>query len=380
MNWNALTPCVSDGWNSIMTTYFLKVVGKRLEGSEADSLWLEVPQDLKGAFGYRPGQFLTVERQRPDGKVIRQYSLSSTPDIDNDLRITVKKIEGGAVSPWLVEEVEKGSALEVQIPRGLFFRGFNEPRHVVMLACGSGIAPIYSIARHLLSRNEGHRVTIVFGNRSPDTVILSGEVEALCATFPEHCRLEHVMSRAGDDWNGRRGRIDDAFIRSRFNDWQQASDRPISVFLCGPQSFMGVAEATMAELGIPLSEIHRESFDLVLNDDQEELGIPLAGVEEKDENGICEEIVAVVGGEEYRAVPEADESLLAALIRSGAEVPYSCQEGTCASCISKLTRGAAVVRPSVLQTLRQDDLDDGLTLACLSFPTTKRVRIDFDEL
>ncbi|MBA8907990.1 ferredoxin--NADP reductase [Aminobacter ciceronei] len=364
-----------------MATYHLKIVGKRDEGNDAASLWLEVPQDLRGAFSYRPGQFLTVERDGDGGRIARQYSLSSTPEAHRDLRITVKKIDGGAVSPWLVQDVGEGQALEVQPPRGRFFRGFDEPRHVLMLACGSGIAPILSIARHLLAQDAGHRVTIIYGNRTPDAVILGDEVGALAESHPTACHVEQVMSRAGESWHGARGRIDKTFIETRWKDWQAASHGlSTSIFLCGPQEFMDDAERAFVDLGLALADIHRESFDLVLNDDDGEPGLTLVGVNDPGESGPCERIVAVVGGEEYETVPEEGESILAALIRAEADVPFSCQEGTCASCISKLTEGSASVRPGVLQTLRQDDLDEGLTLACLSRPTTRSVRIDFDEI
>ncbi|MBB6469380.1 ferredoxin-NADP reductase [Aminobacter lissarensis] len=364
-----------------MATYHLKIISKRDEGNDTASLWLEVPQDLRGAFSYQPGQFLTVEREQSGERISRQYSLSSTPGAHRDLRITVKKIPGGAVSPWLVDIAGQGQALEVQVPRGRFFRGFNESRHVLMLACGSGIAPVLSIARHLLALDAGHRVTIVYGNRTPDAIILRDEVRELAESYPDVCRVEHVMSRAGEGWQGARGRIDRAFILSRMEDWLAAGQGlPPSIFLCGPQEFMDAAEATFTEKGVALKDIHRESFDLVLNDDDDEPGLSLAGVNDPGEAGACERIVAVVGGEEYEAVPEAGESILAALIRAEADVPFSCQEGTCASCISKLTEGSATVRPAVLQTLRQDDLDEGVTLACLSRPTTKHVRIDFDEI
>lgn len=362
-----------------MVTYPLKVVEKCDETAEAASLWLEVPRDLRGAFRYRPGQFLTIEKVEDGQRIARQYSLSSSPDLHENLRISVKRLSNGLVSSWLVERVHAGDHLEVQVPRGRFFRGFSGPRHAIMLACGSGIAPILSIARSLLQLGEGHRVTLVLGNRSHDTVILKREVDELATLYPDACSVEHVLSRADKEWMGPHGRIDRAFILARLPVWLVASELPVSAFLCGPQAFMDLAEATLANHGISPSDIHRESFDLVLNDDEDEPGLPLLSPE-PGEDGDCERIVAVVGGEEYVATPEPGESILAALLRSAADVPYSCQEGTCASCISKLTAGSATVRPGVLQTLRQADLDEGLTLACLSRPTTRHVRIDFDDI
>src|SRR5258708_5331327 len=254
-----------------MTTSDLKVIGKDNEARDAASLWLDVPQDLKGAFQYEPGQFLTVENEKAGERIARQYSLSSTPGHHQALRITVKKIPEGQLSPWLVDQVSEGQTIEVQVPRGRFFRDFTQPRHVVMLACGSGIPPILSIARHLLSLGAGHRITLVYGNKTPDTVILRDEVDALAREYSDTCALMHVMSRAGEAWQGARGRIDPPFIGAHLPGWK-AVGPALAVFLCGPDDFMDTAENAFTEDGIALTDIHRESFDLVLNDDENEPG------------------------------------------------------------------------------------------------------------
>ena len=364
-----------------MATYPLKINEKRLEAEDAASLFFDIPQDLKAAFGYQPGQFLTVETDNGDETVARQYSLSSTPGVHARLRITVKKIEGGLVSTWLVDRAGVGDLVDVQIPRGRFFKVPDEPTHVVMLAAGSGIAPILSIARWLIENDDGHKVTLVYGNRTPDTVILADEVEDLAARFPARCAVEHVMSRAGGDWQGPRGRIDRRYIQGRFPDWDDRSqDLAMIFYMCGPEGFMDSAESTLQEFGVPLKAIHRESFDMILEDDGEEPGLEVSGTDASGEEGATKRIVAVVGGEEYEATWREGEDILSALLRAEADVPFSCQEGTCSSCISKLTVGRVEVRPGVLQTLRQEDLDEGLTLACLSVPRTETIRIDFDEI
>lgn len=364
-----------------MATYPLKIAEKRFEAEDAASLSFDIPQDLKTAFGYRPGQFLTIETEADDETIARQYSLSSTPGAHDQLRITVKKIDGGRVSTWLVEQAAEGDLVDVQIPRGRFFKDVGEATHLVMLAAGSGIAPILSIGRWLLECGKDHKVTLVYGNKTPDSVILADEIAELAAAHPDHCFVEHVMSRVDDDWQGAKGRIDRSYIQGRFPDWDDRSgDLPMIFYMCGPEGFMDAAESVLQEFGVPLKSIHRESFDMILEDDGDEPGLEVAAAEAAGEEGETTRIVAIVGGEEYEADWREGEDILAALLRVEADVPFSCQEGTCSSCISKLTEGSVEVRPGVLQTLRQDDLDEGLTLACLSRPKTKSVRIDFDEI
>jgi len=367
-----------------MNTYPLRVIGKRAETDDAASLILEVPVDLKPAFDYRAGQFITVVREVDGEPVARQYSLSSTPDIDEDLRITVKKVPGGAMSGWLVDTVEVGQTIEVSPPRGRFFVPLAEPGHVLLLAAGSGIAPLYAIARQLLLAGLGHRVSLAYGNRNQDSIILRDDLEQLARRHGDTVfSMEHVLSRPGPGWNGATGHVDPGFLADRLSRWRDASPLPLHIYLCGPEGFMDNARECLVAQGVDANAIRHESFDLILNDDENEpdLIVRADGSEDNPESDVhCERVVACVGGEECEIVPEEGEPILAALLRGGADVPYSCQEGTCSSCISKVTEGVVKMRPIALKTLQQSDLDDGLILACQARPASRTVRIDFDEL
>lgn len=364
-----------------MSTYSLRVERKQRETDDCASLWLSVPTDLRSAFAHRPGQFIAVSAEINGEEVTRQYSLSSAPDDSRGIRITVKKIPGGRMSSWLVDRVNEGDRIEVAAPRGRFFRPLDRAHRVLLLAAGSGIAPILPIAQKLLADGVGHRITLAYGSRALDDIILRRDVDELPNIF-RTCALEHVLSRPGPTWDGPRGRLDSAYLLSRQDLWDgDASHLPLIVYLCGPESFMDAAEAFFLSHGVDASAIRRESFDLVLEDDADEPPLFVAGTEEVGEpSAICEEIVANVGGEETRVVPEPDETILAALIRGEAPVPFSCQEGTCSSCIAKIKKGSASVRSGVLKTLRQDDLDEGLLLACLARPASRHILIDFDDI
>lgn len=360
-----------------MSTYPLPVSRRRAEASDATSLWLKVPSDLVGAFRYRAGQFIAVQAEIGGETLVRQYSLSSTPGAEADLRITVKKVPEGRVSSWLVDRVAEGEVLEVAAPRGVFFKEPDTPRHFLLLAAGSGVAPLLPIARSLAASPLGHQITFVYGNRHVEGVILREEVDALAALG--NVSVEHILTRPHAGWTGGQGRIDRACIEANFGRWTDGADGTVSAYLCGPEGFMDAAESALMACGLSGADIRRESFDLVLNDDGADEDIRIVAEADPGDEGECEAIVAVVGGEEVTVAPEPGESILAALIRAEADVPYSCQEGTCSSCISKITGGSADVRPAVRQTLRDDDLEEGLVLACLARPTTRRIRIDFDE-
>jgi ferredoxin-NADP reductase len=358
-----------------MTTYPLKVVTRRQETEDTASLWFDVPSDLRTAFTYRTGQFVTIEEDIAGESVARQYSLASVPGLDERLQITVKRIPGGRMSTWLVDQVAEGDILEVAAPRGRLYTPADEPRHYVLLAAGSGIVPLYAIARHAAGQGASHQVTLAYGNRTPGSVILRAEVDGLAG---DGVRVEHVLSRPPAGWAGGTGHVDPAYLAARWDEWTSTGPPP-SVFLCGPDSFMAAAEEHLLGRGVAIDDIRKESFDLVLNDDDGEPDL-LVPEESAESPADCASLTAVIGGEEITVTPEENEPLLTALLRVSDDVPYSCQEGTCASCIVRLSKGQVRVRPGVLQTLRPGDLAEGLILACLSRARTASVHIDFDDI
>jgi ferredoxin len=144
---------------------------------------------------------------------------------------------------------------------------------------------------------------------------------------------------------------------------------------------MATASAALADLGLRPEAIRREDFDLPPTEADDEPPILIAAaVGGSAETAASSGVVAFVGGENYDAIVSLDQSLLAALIAAGAPVPWSCQEGTCASCICKLTAGRVALKAAARAILSEADLGDGLILACLSRAETERVEVDFDNL
>lgn len=359
-----------------MTRYPLRLVQRRQESPDAVSLSFEVPVDLRSAFTHQPGQFVSVAIQTDGQTLERSYSISSLPRSDAPmLRITVKRVPGGKVSNWLVDQACPGQLIDVATPRGRFYVDPREPVHAVLLGAGSGVAPLVPIARTLCAGGR-HRVTFACGQRTAADLLLRDEIEALCGS--PGCTVLLRLSRAGADGAGGRGRIDRAFVADQVACWRKPG-LPLQVYLCGPEAFMNDALDALRSAGIPDDQIRRESFTLCADADSDEPGLVVAGAE-AGETGDCAVVSACASGMEGEATYEAGEGLLASLLRANAAVPYSCQEGTCASCIAALKHGTVELHPAVLRVLGQSDLDQHLILACLARPRSTRVHIDFDDL
>jgi len=358
-----------------MTRYPLRVTHRVLETPDTVSLGFGVPQDLRHVFRHQPGQFVSLAMDVDGQSLERSYSISSLPDIYPWLRITVKRLPAGMVSGWLVDQVQTGTLIELAAPRGRFFDPPTAPVHAVLLGAGSGIAPLVPIARHLSSVGA-HQVSLICGQRTEADLILRDELEALDAQ--NNCRVSLRLTRPKFVWTGERGRIDAPYIAAQLPAWRETG-LPLVFYLCGPEAFMHESEAALLAGGVTTESIRKESFVLTPEEDTGEPGIAVVAAD-ADQAGECTEIRASVSGEEFEVQPEPGESLLASLLRVGAPVPFSCQEGTCASCIARLKHGAVELRPGALKILPQQDIDKGLILACLSRPQSARVHIDFDDL
>ena len=155
---------------------------KRLvqETEDTRSFVLDVPEDLRDTFRYQPGQFCTFRVHIGDVEHTRCYSMSSAPETDDDLTVTVKRVPGGVISNWFNDHVSEGDVLEVTRPSGTFCVRPDE-RPIVSFCGGSGITPVMSIAKSALGRHP-RPVRLLYANRDPNSVIFAGPLEALRAT------------------------------------------------------------------------------------------------------------------------------------------------------------------------------------------------------
>lgn len=322
------------------------------------------------------GQFVSIAVPIGESTHERSYSISSLAPEDPWLRITVKRVTGGRVSNWLIDEAQVGTELDLAVPRGRFFVAPSAPVHAILLGAGSGMVPLVPIARRLAASGR-HRVTLACGQRTSADVMLADELKALAER--DACEVHLRLSRPAADWAGERGRIDGPWITDQLARWR-ACGLPLVIYLCGPDDFMREAESALLMGGVCEDEIRKESFALTAQDDDGQPGLIVQGGQAAPA-GTCERLVVTVNRETHQCTPlPGDASVLAALLRIGVDIPYSCQEGTCASCMGKVLRGSVDLRPAALEVLRKQDIEDGIVLACLARPTSSLVHIDFDNI
>lgn len=335
---------------------------------DAVAVTFDVPEHLADEFHYLPGQHVTVRADIGGIDVRRSYSVCASANTGL-LRVGVKRLEGGAFSTWATTRLETGQVLEVAPPVGEFT---IEPdpgaaHHYTAIAAGSGITPVLSLVATTLESEPGSRWTLIFGNRSADTIMFFDEVEGLKDRFPDRLHLIHVLSREQPDIDLFAGRIDDEKLKHLFErviDFDSVDDW----YLCGPYEMVVAARAAIESRGVAPDRVHDELFFAGPIDPA------LAVAPEEIEGSVALTVKLAGRATETRMEPEM--SVLNAALRVRSELPFSCKGGMCASCKARLVEGEVDMDRNY--ALVDSELDAGYILTCQSHPRTDRVAVDYD--
>ncbi|MFF9014139.1 2Fe-2S iron-sulfur cluster-binding protein [Streptomyces sp. NPDC014870] len=327
------------------TSRSLRVAVAEVIRETADAVSLVLDAD----FPYRPGQFLTV--RLPDGGA-RCYSLASSPYTGEAPKITVKKVPGGRGSGWLCERVAAGDELEVLAPAGTFTPAVPG-RDLLLVAGGSGITPVISLAKSALVAGEG-RVALLYANRDQDSVVFRDELRDLAEDFAGRFTLTHWL----ESLQG----LPTAELLAPALAPYAARD----TYLCGPGPLMDAAETAVRSAGG--RRVHRERYFSLAEDvfTREE---PVA-----TEASYTAEVH--LDGRVHRVTGGPATPLLDALLAAGVDAPYSCREGACAACACRVTAGE--VKMARNEVLDAADLAEGYVLACQAVPLGERVDVTYE--
>ncbi|HEY1112119.1 MAG TPA: 1,2-phenylacetyl-CoA epoxidase subunit PaaE [Chitinophagaceae bacterium] len=351
----------------------LRVRKVQKETDDCVSITFEVPAELKDLYQFRQGQSLTVRRQLNGEEVRRTYSICSAPQ-DGVLRVAVKKVEGGAFSTWANEALVAGETLEVMPPVGKFYTDLDpaQKKNYVAFAAGSGITPVLSIIKTTLQTEPLSTFTLVYGNRTKNSIIFKEELEALKDKFLSRFRIYHILSRERTDAEINYGRINRDKVEalaSRLIDLEAADE----FFLCGPEEMIFTVRDFLQERGVNKEHIHFELFTIP---GQKKSVVDTSKKEVPDEGPKARVSVKLDGILFDFDLGQEGDSILDAALKQGADLPYACKGGVCCTCKAKLLEGE--VEMEVNWGLEQDEIERGYILTCQSHPKTERVVVDFD--
>jgi 3-ketosteroid 9alpha-monooxygenase subunit B len=331
------------------------------ETHDSCSLVFELPAELKERFRYRAGQFLSFKIPY-DGQVLtRSYSLSSSPEVDDELKVTIKRVDEGRVSNWMNDHVKEGDFLQVVPPAGLFVLN-DKQRPICFFAGGSGITPCISLVKTALLTTR-RRLRLVYANRDERSIIFADELHELEGRNADRLQVIHSL----DDRDG--------FLDLKRVEHYAVDSLEGDFYLCGPSVFMDLVERALAALHVPAEQVHIERF--VSPPDPMDAAAAAAAQAAEPVEGTPESITVVLDGRTHEVPYQADERVLGAVRRAGLDPPFSCEEGYCSCCMAKLVEGH--VRMVANDCLTPDLLEEGWVLTCQSVCTSPRVKVEYPD-
>jgi len=347
------------------------------ETADTRSYVLDGPDDFPELFGYRAGQFCTFRVHIDGEEHLRSYSMSSAPETDGDLTVTVKRVNGGLVSNWLHDRVTVGDVLEATKPAGVFCLGESE-RPVVGFCGGSGVTPLMSITKSGLA-GTSRPVRLLYANRDRDSVIFHDHLARLGAEHGHRLHVHHHLDQES-------GFLDAAAIRAFVG-----ADQDADFYICGPGPFMDLVEHTLLELAVDPGHIAIERFvnagqAMAFGDEapgDEASGEAPALVEPADEepaeagSDVPATVTLILKGKRHEVTYHPGDTLLETARRGGLQAPFSCEAGNCATCMALVGEGSATMR--VNNALTPDEVAEGWVLTCQALPYGPTVTVEYES-
>ncbi|TGD89138.1 phenylacetate-CoA oxygenase/reductase subunit PaaK [Mycolicibacterium sp. CH28] len=333
---------------------------------DAVAVSFAVPKSYGDEFAFQAGQSLTIRKVIDGVEQRRTYSVCSAAGTAP--RIGVREIPGGTFSPWLVHEVKAGDEIEVQPPSGTFTAEPAVAARHVLIAAGSGITPMLSIASTILT-NPDSEVTLLYGNRRAGTVMFADELADLKDAYGPRLQLAHVLSREPRGSDLFSGRLDYDRVRTLLQALVPvtAVDR---FWLCGPYGMVVDARKALVSLGVERARIREELFFV-------EDAAPIPAVRrESAPAGPRSDVTIILDGRTSTMSLPRDSTILDAAQRSREDLPFACKGGVCGTCRAKVTAGSVQMHRNY--ALEPDEVAAGFVLTCQSRPTTDTVTVDFD--
>lgn len=357
--------------------YPLRIKNIIRETVDAVSLVFDVPTDLAKEFQFKPGQYLTLKTKIQGEELRRSYSISSAP-YENTLQVSVKKVEQGKFSTFANEQLKEGDSLELMIPEGNFTPVLSPTtqKHYILFASGSGITPILSILKAVLHTEPKSQVTLIYGNKTIDSMMFKETLEDLKNTYLDRLSFFPIFSREVLGNELFKGRIDEAKCSALCKTVLDLKHADV-FFICGPYDMMTSVKSFLLKEGVDKAKIHVELFGTPTPAELSETSkAPTKPDEKKTFNTTAVEIIMDGDSMKFN-MPVTNKSILDFAYDLGYDLPYSCKGGVCCTCKAKLLEGKASMRLNY--SLEEDEIAAGYILMCQSKPESDHVVISFDE-
>ena len=335
-----------------------------------DAVVLTLKPENPEAFAFTQGQYLTFKQDFDGTELRRNYSICAGLD-DGELKVGIKRVDGGAFSTYANTELKVGDTLHAMPPQGKFFTAIEPEvaKNYLGFAGGSGITPVLSILKTVLKREPQSTFTLVYANRAVNTIMFREELEDLKNHYMGRLTIIHILE-SGQDMELFEGRIDQAKCDALFKHWIQINNID-TAFICGPEPMMlAIAEALKTN-GLTDEQIKFELFS-----ESQQGRVAKQEMAKRSEGQKGTEITVIIDGARRSFTMQKGQSVLEAALENGQEAPFSCKAGVCSTCMGKVLDGEVEMISN--HALEDYEVERGYVLTCQSYPLSDTLTIDYD--
>lgn len=324
-------------------------------------------------FDFIQGQYLTFRRDFDGEELRRSYSICAGLD-DGTLQVGIKRVDGGAFSTWANESLKVGDTLDAMPPLGRFHTALEADahRHYLGFAGGSGITPVLSILRSVLTREPNSRFTLVYANRAVNTIMFRAELEDLKNTYMGRVNVIHVLEADAQDIDLFTGRVDEDKCAKLFSSWIDIASVD-TAFICGPEPMMLGIAASLRTHGLTDEQI---KFELFAASQQGRAKQRKVSKDAAAAHATTEATVIMDGAARSFTMPR-DQSLLEAALDNSVDAPFACKAGVCSTCRAKVTEGEVEMLTN--HALEDYEVAAGFVLSCQCYALSDTVKFDYDQ-
>lgn len=354
-----------------LSFYDLKIVSVENQGVDGLSLEFQIPGELTEKFAFIPGQYLTLRAHVNGEDIRRSYSICSAFD-EPTCKVGIRILEDGKFSSH-AKKLKAGDTLAVMPPQGRFVAEIGGQHNYLLMAAGSGITPVLSIAKSVLENEPESQMTLVYGNKSTASIMFREELEELKDRFMGRFSLIHILSRETQDVDIINGRINPEKVKLMEERGVISPKSYDGIYLCGPQEMIESCSACLVGMGVHKDNIH---FELFTPADGGGLSQEQRIKKQQSAAGDVEVVTILDGTSHVFKMDGKASTVLDAAHDAGLELPFSCAGGMCCTCRCQVSEGEAEM--DVNYSLEPWEIEAGYILACQARPKTGKLVLDFD--
>lgn len=352
----------------------LTIADVRKETADAVSVAFTVPTELKTDFSFIQGQYVTLKLMIGGEEIRRSYSICSSPNAENELRIAVKKVEQGKGSTFIVDSLKVGDKLEVMTPMGGFHTPLNaaNKKNYVLFAGGSGITPMFSIVKSVLKAEPNSTLTLFYGNLNEEATIFKAALDKLASEHTDRFQLHYIFDKPTQSTAALYTGIMTKEKGLALIENHVGLNLDNEFFICGPTPMMqNIEDILINSLKQAKNKVHLEYFTATL--DAAKTAEPAAAGER-----VVSQVTIILDGDEQTVELASDgKSILDAAMDADLDAPFACKGAVCCTCRAKVMEGK--VRMKANFALTEEEVAEGFILTCQAHPITPMVVVDYDQ-